>query len=137
MLAFAQGPGSYYYVSLLGCIFMFKTPWAGKLEGREVRRRIQVPNLPGTPNEEPPQQGLCQLRHSEGHTFCVSHSFHEALPTRQRDKVRRAGWELGSLRFHPSSAPKDSLPPPLPQFSPVLSEKMALGDPEGPPNLSC
>lgn len=115
---------------------MFKTPLAGKLEGREVSRRVQIPHLPGTPNEEPPQQGLCQRCHSEGHTFSVSHSFHEALPTRERDKVQGAGWELENLRFHPSSAPKGILPLLLPWFSPVLSEKMALEVPDGPHNLS-
>ena len=39
--------GSCYFVSLLDFILMFKTPLAGELEGKEVNRRNQAPDLPG------------------------------------------------------------------------------------------
>ena len=47
--ALVQRLGSCYFVSLLDFILMFKTPLAGKLEGREVSSRIQAPDLPGNP----------------------------------------------------------------------------------------
>lgn len=55
-LALIQRLGSYYLVSFLDFILMFKTPLAGKLGRREVSSRIQAPNLPGNHNKEPAQQ---------------------------------------------------------------------------------
>lgn len=56
MLALIQRLGSYYLVSLLDFILIFKTPMAGKLGGRDMNSRIQALNLPGNHNKEPAQQ---------------------------------------------------------------------------------
>lgn len=52
MLTFVQRLGSYYLVSLLDFILMFKTP----LAGGEVSGRIQASNLPENPKKESAQQ---------------------------------------------------------------------------------
>lgn len=116
---------------------MFKTPLAGKLEGREVSRRIRsqasLEPLTRSPHSrDSVKDAILKVTLS----LCPIHSMKLCPRERKRDKVQGAGWEVGNLRFHPSSSPKGILPPPLPWFFSVLSEKMALGDPEGPHNLS-
>lgn len=117
MLALIQRLGSYYFVSLLDFILMFKNPLSGKLGVREVSSSIQVRNFPGSTNKEPDSSNFPKmLKMPQGHTFPVSCPFHKVLRTRPRDKVQRTGWELEDLRFHPSSAPEAILSPPLPWF---------------------
>ena len=58
--ALVQRLGSYYFVSLLDFVLLFKPPSAGNLEGREVSSRIEAPNLPGTPHKGPMPQQLSQ-----------------------------------------------------------------------------
>lgn len=58
--ALGQRLESYYFVSLLDFIFLFKPPSAGNLEGREGSSRIEAPNVPGTPHKGPTPQQLSQ-----------------------------------------------------------------------------
>lgn len=54
---------------------MFKTPLAGKQEGREVSCRIQAPDLPGNPNKEPTRLELSK----DAKNASSSLSFHNDL----------------------------------------------------------
>lgn len=92
--ALGRRVGSYYFVSLLDFIFLFKPSSAGNLEGREVSSRIEAPNVPGTLHKGPTPQQFSQ----DAKDVILRSHFSHVLATppnsayRQSGKVQKNRW---------------------------------------------